>query len=384
MNYDFSTEIDRTVSGSLKWEKYAGRDILPFWVADLDFASAPEIRQALAARLEHGVFGYTVPTAEAVQAVQNYLYRAHGWAIEKEWIVWMPGLVPALNVVCRAVGEPGEGVLTLTPIYPPFLTAPLNQQRKVQKVPLCLQQERWELDWPRIRQTIDTRTRLFLFCNPHNPTGRVYPLQELRRVAEFCLEHELILCSDEIHCDLLLDDCRHIPIATLDPAIAERTITLFSPSKTYNLPGLCCAYAVIPNDRLRQQCLRAAAGFITEINCFGYAGCAAAYQYGEPWRQALLQHLRTNRDRLYRALQPWHPLVKIWPMQATYLAWMDFSGLGLPHPHAFLEEQGLGLSDGTHFGAPQFLRFNFGCTSALLTEGLRRLEKALHLARNRR
>lgn len=377
MKYDFSTEIDRTSSGSLKWDKYAGQDILPFWVADLDFVSAPEIRQALAARLEHGVFGYTVPSADTTRAVQDYLHRAHGWVIDPEWIVWMPGLVPALNVVCRAVGEPGDGVLTVTPIYPPFLTAPLNQQRTVQKAPLCLHNQRWEMDWYRLRQTIDERTRLFLFCNPHNPTGRVYSREELRQVADFCDEHNLILCSDEIHCDLVLDDCRHIPIATLDPFIAGRTITLFAPSKTYNLPGLCCAYAVIPDPGLRMKYKRAAQGFITEINCFGYAGCAAGYQHGEPWRQELLQHLRANRDRFYQALQPWHPKVKIWPMQATYLAWLDVSALGLSNPVAFFEEHGLGLSDGTFFGAPQCLRFNFGCTAALLEEGLRRLDQAL-------
>ncbi len=377
MTFDFDSVPDRSGTGSLKWDKYAGRDIVPLWVADMDFRSPPAVVEALRARVEHGIYGYTVPYDEVVQETLAYLRRVHGLEIRPEWLVWLPGLVPALNVVCRAFGEPGHEVLTCTPVYPPFLSAPGFSDRRRVTVPLAVEGERWVIDWEGLERAVTSEARLFILCHPHNPVGRVWTKDELERLVDFCNEHELVLCSDEIHCDLILDDGPHIPTLSLGEAAQRRTITLLSPSKTYNLPGLACAYAVIPDEGLRSAFKRAARGIITEVNAFGYAGCAAAYRDGEPWRQALLIYLRGNRELVYSFIGERMPKIRMMPMQATYLAWLDVRGLELDNPVKFFEDAGVGLSNGLDFGAPGFLRLNFGCSRTRLREGLERMAKAL-------
>ena len=377
MSFDFDTVPDRVGTGSLKWDKYAGRDVIPLWVADMDFRSPPAVVDALRARAEHGVFGYTVPYTEVVQETLAYLQRAHGLEASPDWLVWLPGLVPALNVACRAFGEPGDEVLTCTPVYPPFLSAPGFSDRKRVTVPLLSNGSGWDVDWEGLERAVTPHTRLFILCQPHNPVGRVWREEELARLVDFCEEHELILCSDEIHCDLILDDVPHVPTLSLGLSAHQRTITMLSPSKTYNLPGLACAYAVIPDDGVRAAFKRAARGIITEVNAFGYTGCAAAYQHGEPWRQELLNYLRGNRDLVYRFAAERLPGVKLQPMEATYLAWLDVRGLELDNPVKFFEDAGVGLSNGNDFGAPGFVRLNFGCPRARLLEGLERMARAL-------
>ena len=377
MRFDFDQVLSRHHTGSLKWDKYAGRDIIPLWVADMDFQSPPAVLDALRARVEHGVFGYTVPYAEVVQETLAYLRRAHGLEASPDWLVWLPGLVPALNVACRAFGEAGDEVLTCTPVYPPFLSAPGFSDRKRVTVPLISNGAQWELDWEGLERAVTPKTRLFILCHPHNPVGRVWRQDELERLVDFCDEHELVLCSDEIHCDLILDDLPHVPTLSLGLSAHQRTITMLSPSKTYNLPGLACAYAVIPDDGLRNAFKRAARGIITEVNAFGYAGCAAAYRDGEPWRQELLAYLRDNRELVYSFLQQRLPAIRLHPMAATYLAWLDVRGLDLDNPVKFFEDAGVGLSNGLDFGAPGFLRLNFGCPRARLQEGLERMAKAV-------
>jgi cystathionine beta-lyase len=375
--FDFDQAPDRAGTGSLKWDKYAGRDVLPLWVADMDFRSAPAVTEALRARVEHGVFGYTIPYDEVVRETLAYLKRAHGFEARPDWLVWLPGLVPALNVCCRAFGEPGNSVLTLTPVYPPFLSAPHFSDRQRLTVPLQVEGDQWVIDWEGLERAVTPETKLFLLCHPHNPVGRVWRRDELEQVVDFCEEHDLVLCSDEIHCDLILDEVPHVPTLSLGSLAAERTITLLSPSKTYNLPGLACAYAVIPDDGLRSAFKRAARGIITEVNAFGYAGCAAAYRDGEPWRRELIQYLRGNRDLLYRFAAGHLPGITLRPMEATYLAWLDVRALGLDAPAKFFEDAGVGLSNGNDFGTPGFLRLNFGCPRARLQEGLERMAKAL-------
>lgn len=378
--YDFETVIDRRTSGSLKWDKYAGRDILPMWVADMDFAAPPEVVEAIRQRSAHPVFGYTRPTPAVVESVLHYLETVHRWKVQPEWLVWLPGLVPALAVGARAIGEPGDGVLTHTPIYPPFLTVPPQAGRRLQAVPLRQVGGQWRFDWQEMERAIDHRTRLFFFCNPHNPTGRVFNRRELEELAEFAVRHDLVICADEVHCDLILDPVRHIPLATIDAEMANRTVTLLAPSKTFNVPGLACAYAVIPETGLRKRFLRAADGLLPEINPFGFTACQAAYNHGWPWHQALLEVLRGNRDRLYESLGQQCPEIPLLPMEATYLAWLDVRAYRWTDPVAHLEKHGLGLSDGRYFGAPGWLRLNFGCPRAILEEGLRRLIAACHAA----
>jgi len=380
MKFDFETPPERLGTDSQKWQKYAGRDILPMWVADMDFKSAPAIIKALHDRVDHGVFGYARPTKSTMDAMVGALQRRYGWTIDPSWIVWLPGLVCGLNVTAQAFAEPGDEVLTLSPIYPPFMTAPKNSARKSVQVPLLLQNGRWEIDWVALEAAVTPRTKLFLLCSPHNPVARVWRREELVRLAEFCLKHNLVLCSDEIHCDLILENLPHIPTALLGDEIAKRSITLMAPSKTYNVPGLGTSFAVIPDAALRAQFVRATAGIVAEVTTLGYAACEAAYRDCEDWRQELLTTLRGNRDYLIEFVKNELPGVSIdAPIEATYLAWLNVRTLNLPDPIAHFEAHGVGLSDGAFFGAPKghYVRINFGCPRSTVIEGLRRMKNAV-------
>jgi len=382
MTYDFDTPIEQRGTDSQKWQKYAGRDILPLWVADMDFRAAPEIIAALQERVAHGVYGYARPTPAQVDAVVAALAARYGWRVDPAWIVWLPGLVVGLNVTARACAQPGEAALCTPPVYPPFMTAPMHQGRKVVTVPLVLDgaARRWAMDWDALERAVTPQTKLFYLCNPHNPVSRVFRREELARLAEFCLRHQLVLCADEIHCDLVLDDLPHLPAAALGGEIARRTITLMAPSKTYNLPGLGTSLAIIPDAALRRRFVAATAGIVAEVNCLGYTACAAAYRDGEPWRQALLAYLRGNRDCLGDFVARELPGVRLEaPIEATYLAWLNVAALGLPDPVRHFEDHGVGLSDGRHFGAAPgaYVRLNFGCPRAQLTEALARMKRAV-------
>jgi cystathionine beta-lyase len=381
MTFDFDTPVQRAGTDSQKWQKYAGRDILPMWVADMDFKCAPAILDALHARVDHGLFGYARPVKSTVDAVVDAMKRNYGWKIDASWIVWLPGLVVALNVTAQAFAAPGEEVLTLSPVYPPFMTAPKNSARASVQVPFELADGAWTINWDALERAVTPRTKLFYLCNPHNPVARVWRREELVRVADFCVRHDLVLCSDEIHCDLILDPAlKHIPTALLSPAIAARTITLMAPSKTYNVPGLGTSFAIIADAALRTRFVRATAGIVAEVNNLGYVACEAAYRDGEPWRQALLTYLRGNRDLLLATVSRDLPGIVIEaPIEATYLAWLNVAALGLADPIAHFEKHGVGLSEGTYFGAAKggYVRINLGCTRATLTEALRRMKTAL-------
>lgn len=377
MRYDFDRVIDRAGTSSLKWDKYAGRDILPLWVADMDFAAPPEVLDALHARLEHGVFGYTRSPASANAAVVDYLRDRYDWHIEPSWIVWLPGLVPGINLACRALGEAGDAVMTFTPVYPPFLSAPGLNQRELINVPLRQEEDEWRLDFAAMQAAITPQTRLLILCHPHNPVGRIWQRIELEQLADFAHEHHLTVVSDEIHCDLLLDEgARHIPLASLSADAATRSITLMAPSKTYNIPGLACAFAVIADAPLRHAYQRAMRGIMPEINLLGFTATEAAFRHGGAWRDALLAYLRGNRDRVVAALDGVGGL-KVTCPQATYLAWIDCRSSGIDHPQRFFENAGVGLSDGADFGLPGFVRLNFGCPRATLDEALARIRNAL-------
>ena len=260
---DFERPIDRSAVPGEKWSRYAGRDILPMWVADMDFAAPPVVLEALRARLDHGVLGYTEAWPGLEQAVVEGIARDHGWSIRAEWLVWLPGMVSGFNLACRAIGHDGDGVFTATPIYPPFLGAPANNRRKLQQAALQFLDGRWGWDWDEVAAAIDPSSRLFMLCNPHNPVGRVFDRSELTRLAALAEAHDLVICSDEIHCGLVLDtDKPHIPIASLDPSVAARTITLMAPSKTWNIPGLYCAFAIISDEGLRRRYRHAMRGIV--------------------------------------------------------------------------------------------------------------------------
>jgi len=382
MTFDFDTVPHRQDTDSQKWQKYAGRDILPLWVADMDFKSSPAVISALQARVAHGIFGYARPVKSTVDAFTDAAARRYGWEVDPAWIVWLPGLVVGLNVVAQAFAQPGEEVLTLSPIYPPFMSAPKNSGRSSIQVPLQpgAGAPRWEIDWTALEKAVTPRTRIFLLCNPHNPVARVWRRDELVRLGEFCIRHHLILCSDEIHCDLILDDLPHVPTALLGGEVAQRTITLMAPSKTYNVPGLGTSLAIIPNPELRARFVRASAGIVAEVTALGFAACEAAYRDSEPWRQALLSTLRGNRDLLLDYVAKELPGVRIEaPIEATYLAWLNVSALKLEDPIAHFEKHGVGPSDGAFFGSPRgrHIRVNFGCPRATLVEALGRMKRAV-------
>lgn len=376
--YAFDRLPSRAGTGSLKWDRY-GSDVLPMWVADMDFETAPEIIDALKRRLNHKVFGYTIPYESVTEAVLEYLKRQHSYSVDKDCLNFLPGLVPAINLCCHAFTAENDSILTAIPVYPPFLSAPKNSGRKLISVPLCTNAEgQWILDFPAMEAAIQPDTKLFILCNPHNPVGRSYGKEELLQLSDFCQRHDLILISDEIHCDLIFDpSITHHVSAQLDKTLAQRTITLMAPSKTYNLPGLACAFSIIENPKLKRQFERTIRGIITEINCFGYAACEAAYRHGETWRQALLIYLKENYHTLQSFLSENIPQIEFKSMQATYLAWLKVDALNLTNPSKFFEDHGVGLSDGRAFGDAHYLRLNFGCPQSRLIEALEKMQQAL-------
>ena len=382
MRFDFDTVHPRLGTDSQKWQKYEGKDILPLWVADMDFRSSPAIIEALHRRVDHGIFGYARPTKSEVAAVVDAMQRRYSWSIDPSWLVWLPGLVCGLNVTAQAFAQPGEQVLCNTPVYPPFMTAPRNSGRESVAVPLALDSaaRRWEIDWEAMERAVTPRTKLFFLCNPHNPVARVFRRDELQRISEFCLRHNLILCSDEIHCDLILDDIPHIPTGLLGGEIANRTVTLMAPSKTYNVPGLGTSFTFTSTPHLPPTFVRAPAGIVAEVTTLGFAACEAAYRDSEYWRQDLLAYLRGNRDFLLDFTARELPGMKIEaPIEATYLAWFNIEQLGLADPVGHFEKHGVGLSEGAFFGTPRGknIRLNFGCPRATLTEALQRMKRAV-------
>lgn len=373
----FDQPIDRRDTDSYKWEKYAGRDILPLWVADMDFAAPPPVLEALHRRLEHGVLGYPQPWPSLAEAVVGHLEREYGWSVEPDWIVWLPGLVTGLNVACRTVEG---GVFTATPVYPPFLSAPILSGRELATAKLAQAEAGWHWDLEAVAAALTPATRLFLLCHPHNPVGRAWREDELLALAELCERRNLIVCSDEIHCGLVLDkDRRHIPFASLSPEMARRTITLMAPSKTFNVPGLGCAFAIISEPGLRRRFKAAMNGIVPHVNILGLVACEAAYRDGGPWHAELLDYLAANRD-LVEAAVARLPGLSMPHVEATYLAWIDARGLGIANPAKHFEDFGLGLSAGADFGRGSdfsgWVRLNFGCTRATLEVALSRLEAA--------
>jgi len=375
--YNFDTPVERRGTASMKWEKYKDKDIIPMWVADMDFRSPPAVIRALRQRTAYGVFGYTLTPEELNDRVVTMLRETYDWSVEPEWLVWLPGLVSGLNVACRAVGKDGDDVMTAVPVYPPFLSAPGFSRRSLTRVPLREKDNRWQFDFDRLEQMITDKTRMFILCNPHNPVGRVYTHSELAGLAAICNKHDIVICSDEIHCGLILDqDKVHVPTATLDPEVAARTITLMAPSKTFNLPGLGCAFAVISEKKLRHQFKEAMAGIVPRPNVLGYAAALAAFAESSDWHAALLDYLRGNRETIAGTIRQMPPL-SMAPVEATYLAWIDTRSSGIKSPARFFEEAGVGLQDGIEFDGPGFVRLNFGCSRSLLEKALDRMKAAM-------
>lgn len=377
--YDFDAAPDRLDTGSTKWSRYPA-DVLPMWIADTDFAVAPEIVAALKRRLEHPVFGYAVAKPELRDQITADLDRRFGWRIAPDDIVFLPGVESGFNMALKARLSPGERVLIQTPMYRPILDAPGHWGLETLHVPLIRGEQGYGLDRGALAEKLPG-ARAFLLCNPHNPTGYVYTRDELAFIAAACAANDTLIISDEIHCDLVFDGRPHVPTASLSPEIAKRTVTLMSASKTYNIPGLKTAFAIITDRSLRDAFNASRSGLVDSVNLIGLEATLAAYRDAGPWREALLDYLQENRDHLGRELQRLVPDIRYHPPQASFLAWLDCSALGLKEtPHAFfLREAKLGLYAGEVFGAgyENFVRLNFGCTRAILTEAVERMAAAL-------
>jgi cysteine-S-conjugate beta-lyase len=383
MTYDFDQLIDRRRTDSTKWEKY-GADVLPLWVADMDFRSPEPVIRALRERVEHGVFGYlALEQPEFHELFADRLLKRYNWRVSPDAIVLIPGVIPGFNVAGRILAAPGDGLILQTPVYPPILRAASSIGLTREDAPLARRPDgSYAPDVDAFAAAIGERTRFFLLCNPHNPVGRVFTREELTRLAEVCLRRGLAIVADEIHCELTLGGQRHTPVASLAPEIADRTITLMAPSKTFNLAGLKCSVAIIPNAALREKFVAGRIDLVQTVNIFGYTAAFAAYRDGQPWLDELLRYLEANRDFVVDYVRARLPGVKMAPPEATYLGWLDCRAAG---PAArdpftfFLEKARVALSEGALFGpgGEAFVRLNFGCPRSILTEALDRMRAAL-------
>jgi cystathionine beta-lyase len=382
MTHDFDRVIERRHTESNKWHKY-GPDVLPLWVSDMDFASPEPVVRALRERVEHGIYGYPVEQPEFYEVVIDRLWKRFGWRVAPEAVVLLPGVIPSFNMAARALAEPGDGMLMQTPVYPPILRCPGNMGLTRREAPLARRSDgRYEIDWDAFAGAIQPRTRLFLLCNPHNPVGRVFRREELERMVELCARHDLVICADEIHGDLLYPGHQHVPVATLGPEVEARTITLMAPSKTFNLAGLKASIAIIPDPGLRERFVAAKADMVHGVNVLGYTALVAAYRDGQEWLDALLRYLQANRDFLAEYVRARMPGVRMARPEGTYLAWLDCRDARIPggDPFTFfLERARVALNDGKTFGprGDGFVRLNFGCPRTLLVEGLERMRGAL-------
>jgi len=394
MIYDFDEIIDRRPTDCAKWNLYDA-DVMALWVADMDFRSPQTVVDALRCRVDHGIFGYGMEPPELRPLLQERLQRLYGWHVDAEALVFVPGVVVGFNLATHAVIEGGDGLLAQTPVYYPILGVPDNTGCTLNSMELtppgagATGNGQYQIDLDAFEAAIGAHTRIFVLCNPHNPVGRVFTREELEAMAEICLRHDVVICSDEIHCDLVFSGHQHLPIASLDPEIEARTITLMAPSKTYNIAGLHASVAIIPNPELRERFLAARQGIVPRLDIMGFAAMLAAYQVPErteagtdddPWLEQVLRYLEANRDVVFDAVNEIPGLSMTRP-EGTYLAWIDCKAAGLvQEPHKFfLEKARVGLNAGAQFGpgGEGYVRLNFGCPRATLVAALERMRAAL-------
>jgi len=381
MTFSFDTIFDRRPTESVKWNLFPN-DVLPLWVADMDFAAPPAVTEALRQRVAHPIYGYPKVQAGLITAIQAHLQRLYGWQVDAEHFLFLPGVVISFNLAVQALAQPGGSLVFMTPVYMPFFE--LAKNAGLQQVTVDLLQDatgHFLIDWEGLEAAIAARPNLFILCNPHNPVGRVFTRSELERVAELCLRYEVPIVSDEIHSDLVFSGHQHTPLAALSPEIAANTITLMAPSKTFNVPGLGCSYAIISNPKLRAAFNKARRGLVHGANLMGMVAAQAAYTNGQDWLRELLVYLEGNRDFLVDTLQHQFPRARITAPEGTYLAWIDLRAYNLePAPCEYLIQHArVGLNDGAEFGqaGSGFVRLNFACPRSILTEALERIRTTL-------
>lgn len=384
MKYDFDRVIDRRNTDSIKWKTY-GEDILPMWVADMDFQAPPQVIAAIQQRAEHGIYGYAVRPDSYYQSMIDWMRRRHGWEIKRKWLAHSPGVVTALDLAVHAFTQPGDKIIVQPPVYFPFFTIVKNNGRQLVFNQLSAENGYYRMNLIDLERKIDNRTRALMLSSPHNPVGRVWSKDELIALGELCLRKNLLIFSDEIHSDLILPGHKHIPLALLSPELAEITITIIAPSKTFNVPGLYTAAAIIPNPKLHTQFDHMLENMaLNNSNTFGMVGLEAAYRYGEEWLEALLDYLQGNIDFAIRFFQERVPKIKVVCPEGTYLLWLDCRDLGLDHDRLrdlFLKQAKVAMNEGHTFGpgGEGFMRMNLGCPRSVVQEGLERIERAVKL-----
>ena len=385
--YDFDRVIDRERTCSLKYDlcpvELGLYDVIPMWVADMDFEVAPAIVEAVRKRAGHPVYGYPRIPDSYWEAIRHWLRTRHGWEVPREWLSKSPGIVTALNLCVQAFTRPGDGVVIQTPVYHPFYSAVENNGRRIVGNPLRFESGRWTMDLENLAAAIDDRTRMLILCSPHNPVGRVWTRDELAKLGAICVEHDLVVVSDEIHGDLVFGGRRHLPTATVSPELAERTITCLSPSKTFNIPGLFTSVVLSSSSRLLglfdKQAERCG---LTMGNVFGIAALEAAYARGAEWLDRLLPYLEKNMDYAEKAFAARIPLIRFLKPEGTYLALLDCRALGMPQKALddfFLKKAGVLFDEGPHFGEALagFERMNLACPRSVLEKAIGRIERAV-------
>lgn len=384
--YDFDKATDRHNTGSLKWDNcdtYDGIEVLPMWVADMDFESPKEIISAMAERVEHGIFGYTPVSESYYNAVIDWMKRRHNWEIMKDWIITLPGVVPAVSLAVLAFTGPGEKVVVQSPVYHPFYKNITDNGREVIENPLRQEGDRYVMDYQNLEEQIDDRVRMIILCSPHNPVGRVWEERELIRLTEICQENNILIVSDEIHSDLILEGYRHTPTAALPGEVSRNIVTCTSASKTFNLAGLGCANVIISNRDLFDQYSSLCKNlWIDKPNIFGLVGSEAGYRHGEGWLDQLLLYIKGNYDFLVSTVGEYLPEISITLLEGTYLAWLDFRETGLADKdlEGFLKREAKVWFDNGHkfgTGGEGFQRINLACPRKTLEEGLTRVIAAV-------
>lgn len=388
MKYDFDQIIDRTGSGDLKHsvlqQRYGRADLLPLWVADMDFETPPFITEALRKRLEHSLFGYTVTSDELWDAVADWIEAHHGWHIDKRWLTYIPGVVKGIGMAINVFTSTDEKVIIQPPVYHPFRLTPQGNGRKVVFNPLKLTPDGYEMDFDNLAQVADNKCKILILSNPHNPAGICWKAETLRRLAHFCAERGIIVISDEIHSDMALFGNHHIPFASVSDEAAQCSITFGAPSKTFNIAGIVSSYAIVPNDTLRRRFYTwLEANELNEPHLFAPIATIAAYRQGEEWRRQMIAYVEDNVRFVENLCADNLPKIKPLRPQASFLVWLDCRELGLNHDQLvslFVDKARLALNDGAMFGpgGDGFMRLNVGTPRAVLEQALRQLKDACH------
>lgn len=387
MAYNFDKVVNRKDTDSMKWnnlkDNYGSEDLLPMWVADMDFQSPKDIMEAFKKRVEHGVFGYPYIDGSVYDSIINWAKKRYHWNIEKEWIIFTPGVVVGLNIGIKEIGEKGDNVVVQTPVYPPFFRVVENYGRELRVNPIKFDGEKFVMDFEDLEEKIDYKTKVMMLCNPHNPVGRSWTKEELNRVGEICIKNDITIISDEIHADLTLSGTNHIPIASISEELSNRTITLMSPSKTFNIAGLFTSIAIVPNKELREGYARTLEKMeIGHVSIFGIVGLQAAYSKGEGWLNEALIYIEDNIDFTIEYINKNIPEIKVLKPEATYLLWLDFRGLDKTPDEineALLNVGKIILNDGRPYGegGEGYFRLNVGCPRSIVEDGLDRIKKSV-------